>query len=141
MKKGLLYISLQFGLIAFIFWRDGWLNKGGFDVLLHALGFALGIWAIAVMRNSKLNIFPEIRKGAKVVSKGPYQKIRHPMYTAVLLYFLPFVTNSVASALAYFGLLITLIFKLNYEEKLLKKAFPNYAAYCQKTHRLLPLIY
>ena len=141
MSKGLIFVCLQFSLITFLIFENGWFSLNSIEIMLHLLGITLGLWAIMVMRSSKLNIFPELRKESRLVAEGPYKEIRHPMYAAVLVYFLPFAINSYPSALAYLGLLVTLILKLNYEEKLLLEAFPHYATYRQKTHRLLPFIY
>jgi protein-S-isoprenylcysteine O-methyltransferase Ste14 len=141
MTKGVIFVALQFGLIAILIWENGWIGLVLTDMIFHFTGIALGLWAIFTMRESKLNVFPELRQEAKLISKGPYKRIRHPMYSAVLLYFMPFAINSIESALSYCCLMATLVLKLNYEENLLSRAFPNYSAYRQKTHRLIPFIY
>lgn len=141
MRKGLFFVVLQFCLIAALIWENGWFETMLPELILHLMGIVLGIWSILSMRKSKLNIFPELRQEAKLVSSGPYQRVRHPMYAALLLYFLPFAINSIESALLFFCLMTTLIFKINYEENLLGKTFHNYSAYCLKTHRLIPFIY
>lgn len=141
MRKGVIFVALQFGLIAFLIWENGWVGLVLTDMIFHFTGIALGLWAIVIMRESKLNAFSELRQEAKLISKGPYKRIRHPMYSAVLLYFMPFAINSIESALSYCCLMATLVLKSNYEENLLSRAFPNYSAYRQKTHRLIPFIY
>ncbi len=48
-------------------------------------GIALGLWALSVMGWRNFNVTPRVRQGAHLVTNGPYGRIRHPMYAAVLL--------------------------------------------------------
>ncbi len=107
-------------------------------------GLLIGIWAIVVMKMSnKFNIPPDVREGSKLVKQSIYKYIRHPMYTAVLLYFLFGLIHHFSWArVSYFGiLLITLIIKINYEEKLLRQAFEDYAKYQKQSWHLIPFVY
>lgn len=107
-------------------------------------GLAVGIWAIVVMKMSnKFNIPPDVREGSKLVKQSIYKYIRHPMYTAVLLYFLSGLIHHFSWArLGYFGILfITLVVKINYEEKLLRQAFEDYATYQKQSWHLIPFVY
>lgn len=111
--------------------------------ILFLCGTALGLWAVFVMRKSKLQILPDVRKKATLIVEGPYKWIRHPMYTAVLLFCLGLLITDIDSVRTIvFGIiLIDLIAKLYYEESLLQKHFSDYNAYKKKTHRLIPLVY
>lgn len=114
------------------------------SALLQLLGLAFGILAIVIMkRSNKFNIPPDVREGSKLVKTGIYKYIRHPMYTAVLLYFIPALIHHFTwLRLGYFGiLLVTLLLKINYEEKLLKQAFVEYAQYKKSSWHLLPFVY
>lgn len=114
------------------------------STLLQLLGLAFGIWAIVIMkRSNKFNIPPDVREGSKLVKTGIYKHIRHPMYTAVLLYFLPALIHHFSWwRLGYFSVLIlTLLVKINYEERLLKNAFSEYKEYQRSSWHLIPFVY
>lgn len=113
-------------------------------MLIQLAGLAIGIWAIAVMRSTnQFSIPPDVPDGSRLVKRSIYKYIRHPMYTAVLLYFLP-------SLLVYFSwwrlgyfavLLVTLLVKIDHEERLLKGAFADYVDYQKQSWHLLPFVY
>jgi len=118
--------------------------KVGYIALIVVLGgFSLGCWAVVTMRLDNLSVRPDIKQNARLVRSGPYRVIRHPMYTAVLLTLAPLVVDkpSVYNIIIWIILLLTLLYKLNYEERLLKYHFEGYAAYMLESWRIIPYIY
>lgn len=111
--------------------------------LATILGVLLGVWAILAMRIPEVSVLPEVRAAARLVTRGPYRVIRHPMYSSLLLFGLGLVmgTPSLLRWLIWLALLVNLVVKLNYEERLLAQRFPEYPAYQQRTWRIVPLIY
>lgn len=112
-------------------------------IIPQVLGLALFFWAVASINTSTLNVFPVVRKNAKFVHRGPYRMIRHPMYVSLFLYFVPLciVHFSWCRLAAILVLLIDLVIKIEYEEKLLTAKFPDYSQYRKTTYRLIPYIY
>ncbi|MBL4708141.1 MAG: hypothetical protein JKY48_06850 [Flavobacteriales bacterium] len=84
-----------------------------------------------------------MKEGASLIQTGPYQLIRHPMYSSILLFFFPvlFGQDSIIVYSIYLILLINLILKLKYEEQILLKKFEMYSSYQGKSYRLIPYIY
>lgn len=103
----------------------------------------LGVWAALTMGIGCFGISPELVTRARLVTSGPYQWIRHPMYTAVLLFFGVSVWGNFSWwRLAVFAVLLgNLLAKLHYEESLLLKHFQGYAEYRKQTKRIIPFLY
>ena len=114
--------------------------------LLQILAFsmvALGGWAFLSMNRQTFRVFPEPGEDGQLVVHGPYQYIRHPMYTAVLGYGFSITADSFTLVKFVILMILTgdLVAKLNYEERLLEERFSTYHAYAERTARLVPFIY
>lgn len=135
-------VTLQFFWITALLVLMG-LPESKLSILIHLLGVVLGLWAIKTMHLGHFNIVPDPMPEINLVTTGPYQYIRHPMYGSILLFFLPALSfsNDWQVWSSYGALCITLLIKLSYEEHLLEKSHIDYPAYQQKTARLLPKIY
>lgn len=107
---------------------------------MEILGLGLGVWAIAAMRPGKFNIVPDVISGGRLVVRGPYRYVRHPMYAGLLLVTLPLLidTFTILRLSVWILLCADLLLKLTYEEKLLATHFPDYVLYQKETKRLIP---
>jgi len=97
--------------------------------------------AIIIMRLGKsFSILPE---GRRLVTKGPYAVIRHPLYLAEAVVALGVVINFLSpwALLLVISQLGLQVVRIHYEEKVLKETFPEYEEYTKKTWRLIPGIY
>ena len=113
-------------------------------------GAALGAWALSANRPGNFNIRPEPKTAGHLVTGGPYRYIRHPMYLAVLIATAGFVVGyadftalrvaDLARAAAWLGLAGVLHVKSGIEERALRALHPGYAAYAQRTKRLVPFL-
>jgi protein-S-isoprenylcysteine O-methyltransferase Ste14 len=112
-------------------------------LLLASSAVVLGFWAIYIMKIGNFNISPEPLPNGKLRTNGPYKILRHPMYTSLITFSLAYLIDvfSVYRFILFSLLLLTLILKLNFEEKLLIERFPAYKEYISKTFRILPFIY
>lgn len=130
------------GLALFLYWVP-WVASTLIFKLIETLGLFLAIWAIAVMSKSKLNISPRPKTDAHLIKEGPYAFIRHPMYASIILSFLPLLLSyySIEALSIFMVLVINLIFKLSFEEKLLCNYFDEYEEYKKHSWRLIPYIY
>jgi protein-S-isoprenylcysteine O-methyltransferase Ste14 len=141
--KSSLFIAIQFiclGLIAI----TGPLFPSNVTLLVIELsGIGLGIWAILSMRIGNFNIAPDPLKWSQLVTSGPYRLIRHPMYLALLLTTLPLVIYDFDTfrLVTWLILLLDLLLKLNYEEKLLARKLVGYDQYISQSARLIPFLY
>lgn len=140
---GKILVSAQFACIAAIalmgrLWPLGWLP--GFFVVTGAVLAGAALWA---MRLSAYRFRPEPAEKAILVMEGPYRTIRHPMYTALLLVAGGVVVNrfSTEGAIGLVVLVVVLVLKIRYEERLLNDKFPAYRDYMAKTWRIAPRLW
>lgn len=108
-----------------------------------AAGGVLGLWALAAMPLRQLRLVPEVHPHGRLVRIGPYRLIRRPMYSAVLLVAAGALATDPAPSRLAMGLALALLLadKLIREEKLLRWAYPDYAAYQASTWRLVPWVW
>lgn len=95
------------------------------------------------MRAGTFTVVPEPRSTAQLVTRGPYARVRHPMYTAVLLGALgaALMRNSAIDWIACVLLVVVLLLKINREEQLLMTRYPEYVDYRSRTAALVPGCY
>jgi protein-S-isoprenylcysteine O-methyltransferase Ste14 len=112
------------------------------SALLFAVAAGCGILgAIALGRN--LTPFPLPAPETRLVTHGIYAVIRHPLYSAVMLWALGWALLWL-SWTAFVAALLLLPFldaKSRKEERWLCQCFPDYEAYQKRTRRFLPWIY
>ncbi len=130
----------------------------GFDRRLHwsdvptsfvivADGVVLLSWRMFFMvlrENSYASSAVEITDTQKVISSGPYARVRHPMYSAFLLLVLPtpIALGSWWGLPSAFLMVVVFLFRLLDEEVLLRQDLPGYDEYRKKVrYRLIPKIW
>lgn len=86
-----------------------------------------------------------IDHGHKLINHGLYKYIRHPSYTGSLLSFFGFglsLNNWISMLVVVIPVLLSFIYRIHIEEDLLRAEFGSaYEDYCNRTKRLVPLIY
>lgn len=142
MSYGLVFA--QFGLLAALLWQvyRAWpdITLGTVGAGLLAASVVLGAWTLTVNRLGNFNVIPEPKEGGHMVTQGPYQWIRHPMYTSLLLFAaaLAIVIDGWWAWYTWGGLLVVLWFKSEVEEHFLIKHYPQYIVYRQRSRRFVP---
>jgi protein-S-isoprenylcysteine O-methyltransferase Ste14 len=106
------------------------------------IGLAITIWARIILGgNWSANV--EFKKDHELIERGPYAKLRHPIYTGMLLMFLGLAIYhaSLASIALFAAIFILFWVKANSEEKLMTEHFPEeYPSYKARTWRLIPFV-
>ncbi len=144
-RKDILFVSIQFVLFAlylfdfrvFIFRAPDWLRYAG--AILAALGIFVILWAILLLNNS-LSPFPTPRAQGELIRSSIYRKVRHPIYTGILMATLGYAlySGNGIRLLLFCALWLLFIQKAKYEERLLEQKFGAYAEYKTQSGMFLP---
>ncbi|AFM39742.1 putative protein-S-isoprenylcysteine methyltransferase [Desulfosporosinus acidiphilus SJ4] len=83
----------------------------------------------------------DLKEGHKLITSGPYNIVRHPMYTILIVFMLSIsiVSASALILIPHTAAILLLIMRLDKEEAMLIEEFgDDYREYMIKTGRLLP---
>jgi len=129
--------------------RFGWTAGITFPIQVIALvvavlGYAFGVWALAVNAFFSQIVRIQDERGHTVVTDGPYRFVRHPGYVGVILFDLavPVMLGSLW-ALTFGGLVVVLIFiRTALEDRTLQAELEGYPDYARRVrYRLVPAVW
>jgi protein-S-isoprenylcysteine O-methyltransferase Ste14 len=115
-----------------------WLRWGG--VILGLVGFGLWTWTQAVL-GKEYSPLLQVGDQHRLVTIGPYARIRHPMYTAMsaVAIALALLSANWCFVLFAIALVIGFVLRAPREEQMMQARFGNtYAEYMKKTGRFFP---
>ncbi len=140
-------VILQFGLILLIVLvtdlMQG-LRERDLGVWLSLISSAaIGGSALMANRPGNFNIHPAPKAKGQLVVNGIYRSIRHPMYTAVLLFSLAALLSvpTMTAVMAFVLLGLVLLMKALLEERWMSHQHSQYRAYMRRTTRFIPGIF
>ena len=114
-------------------------------LLVGIVLLALGLWLFYRSHadlGTNWSVTLEIRESHRLVTVGVYERVRHPMYSAFLVYALGqvfVVPNWIAGSSYAVAMLLLVPLRLGPEEKLMRDRFKGeYDAYVARTKRLIP---
>ena len=141
--KSSLFVAIQFVCLGLLAITGPLFPSNEALLVIELSGIGLGVWAILSMRIGNFNIAPDPLERTRLVTSGPYRLIRHPMYLALLLVTFPLVIYDfdIFRIVIWLVLLLDLLLKLNYEEKLLATKLVGYDQYMSRSARLIPFLY
>ena len=109
---------------------------------LFLIGY--GLYAEVMRENEYLSRTVKVEEGQRVISSGLYGIVRHPMYAATLLMFIPIplILGSFWGLIPFSVYLPLIIIRIISEERLLKKELSGYSEYTKRVrYRLLPFVW
>lgn len=138
------------GYVPLLHLATGWFAFANYTVpywvpILGALALIPALylfWRSHVDLGRNWSVTTEIREEHTLVTKGVYQKVRHPMYTAIWALFLThplLVHNWIAGFSAAIAFGIMYVIRVPYEEAMMREMFgQEYEDYCARSGRLVP---
>jgi protein-S-isoprenylcysteine O-methyltransferase Ste14 len=111
-------------------------------VILVVAGVVVGGWSV-VLLGQDLSIFPHPVEEARLVDRGPYRLVRHPIYLAVILGALGLALAFLSTAAAIVALVFVPFFmaKTGFEEDRLVEQVAGYREYRSAIpYRIIPWV-
>ena len=149
-QKGVIALSGLMFPVSFVVsaldFRFSWSEVPTWLMLLAAFLFLVGygIFAEVSRENAYLSRAVEVQEGQKVISTGLYGVVRHPMYFATLLMFLPIplILGSFWGLIPMALYPVLIVVRLLDEERVLTKGLEGYAEYKEQVkYRLIPFVW
>jgi len=147
--SGVLAVIGFISVIAFVI-NPNWLAFASlsFPVWLRWVGIALALAGFALLQWAQVTLgkswsdTPRMMKEQTLITSGPYQFIRHPIYTAFVLILgsALLISANWLIGLAWLGMtVLEVASRVGFEESLMLEYFGDqYREYMKKTGRLLP---
>lgn len=149
-QRGVIALSGLMFLFGFVIpaldFRFGWSTVPVWLTVTASVLFLVGyiLFAEVMRENAYLSRTVEVREGQKVVSDGLYGIVRHPMYFATLLMFLPMplILGSFFGLIPFAFYPVIIIIRITNEEKVLTEELEGYTEYKEKVkYRLIPFVW
>jgi len=107
--------------------------------------FVIGLWLFHRSHadlGTNWSITLEVREEHRLITRGVYRVVRHPMYSALVLYAVGqalVIPNWVAGLSNLIAFAVLFVLRVGAEERMMARQFGNeYAAYTARTKRLVP---
>jgi len=148
-RKPQLLVLLQFVLFGVLLGAFLIFPAGQTDLArlagIAVMFIGMGVAGLAILDHLRINralprVSPEPNGAVPLVQRGFYSRIRHPIYSGVLLTGCGAAVahGHIVSLAVAIVLIVFFTYKSRYEESLLRGVYPDYAAYMTRTGRFLP---
>ncbi|MBQ7293556.1 MAG: isoprenylcysteine carboxylmethyltransferase family protein [Clostridia bacterium] len=133
-------------VVAGLDWRFAWSNVPWWCVTVASvlLLASYALYAEVMRENAYLSRTVEVFEGQKVIDKGLYGIVRHPMYSATIILFLsiPVVLGSWWALLCFAPYVFIIAVRIVSEEKFLENSLEGYSEYKRRVkYRLFPFVW
>ena len=145
LARGGAWTTIQFLIIASVVGLGQWFPQD-WPRALAMTGWAMFGAGVVVflagfmVLGRNLSPYTQPRPGGQLVRRGIYTRLRHPLYTGVILAAIGWAVGKTSPAALGVALVLIPFFnaKARAEERWLLKRFPDYAEYARRVPRFLP---
>ncbi|MGC8634909.1 MAG: methyltransferase family protein [Candidatus Limnocylindrales bacterium] len=115
---------------------------GALGIAFVAAGGVLALWGLIGL-GENLTAVPRPKERARMVDRGAYRLVRHPIYGGLILGAIGWGLLTAAPLALLAGALLGVFFDLKSrrEERWLLQRYPGYGTYRARTRKMLPGIY
>ena len=148
-KQVVLFSGLMFltgFVVAGLNYRYKWIELPNVVVIISSILFVISyiLYAEVLRENTYLSRTIEVQKEQKVIDKGLYGIVRHPMYAVTIILFLtiPLVLGYIISSIIFLIYPIIIAKRIKNEENVLGKELKGYTEYKKKVkYKIIPFIW
>ena len=149
-QKGVIAFSALMFPVGFILsafdFRYSWSSVPMPIVIIASVLFLIGyaMYGEVMRENAYLSRTIEVQQGQKVIDTGLYGAVRHPMYLATFLMFLPMplILGSFWGLIPFAFYPVLIVIRILNEEQVLARELDGYTNYMKKVkYRLIPFIW
>ena len=110
--------------------------------VLAVVGVAIAVWSSRLLGRG-FTPYPKPLASGELADRGPYRVVRHPIYSAGLLFFTGYSLHAgVLALIVTVALGVVWALKARVEEGFLRERYPGYADYASRVRfRLIPFLY
>ena len=111
-------------------------------IAVQVAAVALNVWARTSFQSGTFRV--TAAPGAdSLIKRGPYRFIRHPMYSAALVFIWAGVASHLSGLTLAIGIAVTAvcIVRVIAEERLLRAKYPEYLDYSRSTKAVIPFVF
>lgn len=133
-------------IIAGLNYRFNWMKLPNIIVIISSIIFLFSyvLYVIVLSQNAFLSRTIKVESKQKLIDKGLYKIVRHPMYFATIFLFLsmPLILNSPISFVVFLSYPFIIVKRIKNEEEILEKELVEYKEYKKKVkYKLIPYIW
>ena len=142
-RETYIYLIIEYFLIGFILATGPVVATNPILIFIEIIGIWYLFWVFWTNKVSKFDLSYRPKSKARLIAKGPYKYIRHPFPIAVLLITFVLIINhlTILRLVSWLLLIVIIIFRVRYEEKIFSEYFNDYSLYKQRTYKLIPFIF
>ena len=135
------YLLMVTGILP-LYFTGGLFVNDPVVIALQILAAALMFWARSTFGRRSFHLTAQPTEGG-LVTTGPYKFVRHPIYSAVLLFAWAGLLGNFSLINLCFDLVLLAgtFARIFCEEHLVRIQYPEYDQYAEKTKRLVPFLF
>lgn len=137
-------IALVISIIGLLYLikNESIISNNPIAISIQIVSVVLMIWARVVFGLKSFNASSNTIK-EKLVTNGPYKFLRHPIYAAIIYFFLGCIIAfpNLKTLITVLIIIICTYARMLFEEKELHETYKDYTEYSRKAKRIIPFLF